>query len=84
MNKLLALLILITGLLIVQPATAQLPDSLPQDSRPMLAEDTTPDTSIILPATERKNNFSLNSLFRGMLGMTVLILIGFLDRKSVV
>ncbi len=86
MNKLLALLILITGLLFVQPSTAQQPDSLPRDTRPVLVEDTTPDTSVILPAIEHKNNFSLNSLFRGMLGMTVLILIGFLlssDRKKI-
>ncbi|MGC9353583.1 MAG: NupC/NupG family nucleoside CNT transporter [Mariniphaga sp.] len=86
MNKILALLVVCAGIFFFQPAVAQQPDSAVTDDRPVLVEDNSSETSAILPDKERGNNFSLNTLLRGMLGMTVLLALGFVfssDRKNI-
>jgi len=86
MNKILALLVVCAGIFFFQPALAQQPEPAPTDNRPALVEDSSSETSAILPDRERENNFSPTTLLRGMLGMTVLLVLGFVfssDRKKI-
>jgi CNT family concentrative nucleoside transporter len=86
MNKIFALLVVCAGIFFFQPAAAQQPDSAAIEDRPALVEDNSSETSAILPDKERGNNFSLDTLLRGMLGMTVLLALGFVfssDRKNI-
>ncbi len=86
MNKFLALLVIGVGIFFFQPALAQQPEPAATDNRPALVEDNSSTTSAILPDKERENNFSLSTLLRGMLGMTVLLALGFVfssDRKNI-
>lgn len=86
MNKILALLVICAGIFFFNPAAAQQHTPVNPDERPVLVEDTTPETAIILMDKERENNFSLITLLRGMLGMSVLLILGFIlstDRKNI-
>ncbi|SHF40273.1 concentrative nucleoside transporter, CNT family [Mariniphaga anaerophila] len=86
MNKILALLVVCTGIFFFTPAFAQETENIISDDRPELVETTSPETSAILLDKEREGNFSLATLLRGMLGMTVLLLIGFVfstNRKNI-
>lgn len=86
MNKIFALLVVCAGIFFFQPAAAQQTDSAAIEDRPALVEDNSSETSAILPDKERGNNFSLDTLLRGMLGMTVLLALGFVfssDRKNI-
>lgn len=86
MNKVLALLVVCTGIFFFQPAMAQQTEPAINDNRPVLTENNSPETAVILLDKERQNNFSLTTLLRGMLGMFVLILVGFVlsaDKKNI-
>ena len=86
MNKILALLVICAGIFFINPATAQQHTQANSHERPALVEDTTSETATILMDNERKNNFSLITLLRGMLGMTGLLILGFIlstDRKNI-
>ncbi len=86
MNRILALLVVCAGIFFFQPAVAQQPEPDMTDDRPALVEDNSPSTSTILLDKERENNFSLTTLLRGMLGMSVLLVLGFVfssDRKNI-
>jgi len=86
MNKILALLVLCAGIFFFQPAMAQQTEPITNDDRPVLVEDNSSETSSILPDKERESNFSLNILLRGMLGMSVLLVLGFVlstNRKNI-
>ncbi|WP_372950136.1 NupC/NupG family nucleoside CNT transporter [Mariniphaga sp.] len=86
MNRILALLVVCAGIFFFQPAVAQQPEPEMTDDRPALVEDNSPSTSTILLDKERENNFSLTTLLRGMLGMSVLLVLGFVfssDRKNI-
>ncbi len=86
MNKFLALLVLCAGIFFFQPAMAQQPEPDTNDDRPVLVEDYSSETSVILPDKELESNFSLSTLLRGMLGMSVLLMLGFVlstNRKNI-
>ncbi len=86
MNKILALLVICAGIFFFNPVTAQQHTHVNPEERPVLVEDTTPETAAILMDKERENNFSLITLLRGMLGMSVLLILGFIlssDRKNI-
>lgn len=86
MNKIFALLVVCAGIFFFQRAAAQQTDSAAIEDRPALVEYNSSETSAILPDKERGNNFSLDTLLRGMLGMTVLLALGFVfssDRKNI-
>ncbi|MBW6535779.1 MAG: Na+ dependent nucleoside transporter [Mariniphaga sp.] len=78
MNKILALLVVCTGIFFFQPAFSQTiePNQLPAEQ--LSLENDTSDTSVILLSKERDKPFSVVTLLRGLLGMTVLVLLGFL------
>jgi concentrative nucleoside transporter, CNT family len=86
MNKILALLVLCAGIFFFQPAMAQQAEPATEDDRPALVENNSPVATTILLEKERENNFSLTTLLRGMLGMSVLLLLGFVlssNRKNI-
>ncbi len=85
MNRLIALLVFCTGIFFFQPSFAQQTDTLNYEEKTELTE-TNSAVSSVLPDIRTESNFSLNSLFRGILGMVVLLLIGYLlssDRKNI-
>lgn len=101
MKQVLFLLVLLTGIFFFQPAFAQ-QDSSTQltNSQIQLEEsvesvtttvtsvepDNAKDKAIILLAKKREHPFSIITLLRGLLGMAVLIFIGFIfsrDRKNI-
>ncbi len=78
MKMIVALLILFAGIHIAGPAVA-LPAAIQQqDARAVIVPDDAPGRENILLHAEKGSGFSIMTLFRGMLGMTVLILLGFL------
>ncbi|QIA09912.1 Na+ dependent nucleoside transporter [Draconibacterium halophilum] len=77
------LLVVITGIFFLQPLAAHAGDTV------LAAADAASqqtDTSNILLAKERQTPFSIMTLFRGLLGMVVLVFVGFLfssDRRNI-
>jgi CNT family concentrative nucleoside transporter len=78
MNKILALLVVCTGIFFFQPAFAQTTQPVQPSSEQLSVEEDTSDTSVILLSKEREKPFSVVTLLRGFLGMAVLVLLGFL------
>lgn len=79
------LLVIFTGILFICPSYAQTPDTV-QIQTGQVVQQTTPDTSTLLLSKDRQSPFSMVTVFRGLLGMAVLIFIGFLlstDRKNI-
>ncbi len=79
MKQLLFMLVVFTGIFFFQPVLAQNPELTPETTEKVSAvEDTTSDNSVLLLSGERETPFSFATILRGMLGMAVLIFIGFL------
>lgn len=78
MNKILALLVVYAGIFFFQPALAQTTDPIQLPTEQLSMEADTSDTAVILLSKEREKPFSVVTLLRGLLGMTVLVLLGFL------
>ncbi|MCK3685826.1 nucleoside transporter C-terminal domain-containing protein [Maribellus sp. YY47] len=100
MRQALALLVMVTGIFFFQPAFAKNDSTTTTSDNPILAEQQTEvitsttseeqtnnkDKAIILLSKKREHPFSIITLFRGLLGMAVLIFIGFIfsrDRKNI-
>ena len=78
MNKILALLVVCAGIFFFQPASAQTTDPIQPPTEQLTVENDNSDTSVILLLKEHEKPFSVITLLRGLLGMTVLVLLGFL------
>jgi CNT family concentrative nucleoside transporter len=86
MKKILIFLSIFAGIFFFNPLFATQQQDTVTDNRPVLKEDASPQTAVILPDKRAEKDFSLNALFRGMLGMASLILLGFLlssDKKNI-
>lgn len=88
MKQTILLLVLITGILFFQPAFSQEPDTVqePAQTEQEVQKTDTVDKSVILLSKKREKPFSLMGLLRGLMGMAVLIGIGFVfsrDRKNI-
>ena len=77
-----ALLAIAAGILFFQPTFAQSSDSVQQQSEQIIQPETNANNSVLLLSNKRETPFSIVTLFRGLLGMAVLILIGFLLSSS--
>jgi concentrative nucleoside transporter, CNT family len=88
MKKLFVLLVVCAGIFFFQPIQAQTTDPI-QPRQENIQIDTSPsksDTSVILVSKERDRPFSAATLFRGLLGMAILVAMGFLlssNRKNI-
>ncbi|WP_319479368.1 nucleoside transporter C-terminal domain-containing protein [uncultured Draconibacterium sp.] len=83
MKRMIMLLVVITGIFFLQPLAAHAGDTV-LAAADAVAQQT--DTSNILLAKERQTPFSIMTLFRGLLGMVVLVFVGFLfssDRRNI-
>lgn len=79
------LLVFFTGILFARPGYAQSPDTV-QIQTGQDIQQTSPDTSTLLLSKDRQSPFSMVTVFRGLLGMAVLIFLGFLfstNRKNI-
>lgn len=86
MKKLILLLALIAGILFFQSSDVLASKSNIFQSEQSIQQQENTDNSVILLSTKRDKPFSIVSLFRGILGMGVLIFIGFLlsdNRKNI-
>lgn len=87
MKKILILLIgLAVSILFFQAVNAQPQNSGQLKIEKVAWQNDNPDTSVLLLSNEKTHEFSLISLFRGLIGMTLLILLGFIlssDRKNI-
>lgn len=86
MKRALLFLAICAGIFFFNPAFAGEPQNSETDDRPVFIENNSLPTSNILLPQEHEKAFSLNALFRGMLGMASLILLGFLlssDKKNI-
>ncbi|WP_319499684.1 nucleoside transporter C-terminal domain-containing protein [uncultured Draconibacterium sp.] len=83
MKRMIMLLVVITGIFFLQPLAAHAGDTV------LAAADAASqqtDTSNILLAKERQTPFSIMTLFRGLLGMVVLVFVGYIfssDRRNI-
>lgn len=76
--------ILLSGNLVL--AQDQINDTLPKNETVVVADSPANNNSVILLNKEREQPFSIMTLLRGLLGMAVLVLFGFIfskDRKSI-
>jgi concentrative nucleoside transporter, CNT family len=79
MKNLLLLLVIITGIFFYKPLEAQTTDPI-QPREENIQTDSAPSasgTSVILLSQDRNQPFSAGTLFRGLLGMAVLVALGF-------
>lgn len=86
MKHILIMLVFFTGLLFVQTAYAQKNDSLPIQKELVQLEQNSTDTSVLLISKTRETPFSITTIFRGLMGMAVLLFIGWLfstNRKNI-
>lgn len=86
MKKLILLLALIAGILFFQSSDVLASKSNISQSDQSIQQQEDTNNSVILLSTKRDKPFSIVSLFRGILGMGVLIFIGFLlsdNRKNI-
>jgi concentrative nucleoside transporter, CNT family len=75
MKNLLLLLVIITGIFFYKPLQAQTTDPI-QPREENIQTDSAPSasgTSVILLSKDRNQPFSAGTLFRGLLGMAVLV-----------
>jgi concentrative nucleoside transporter, CNT family len=82
MKYFLTLLVFCTGILFAQPSMAQTNDSSQNQVEQFNQQEENTDNSVLLISTDRDKPFSIVTLFRGLLGMGVLIFIGFLLSSS--
>ncbi len=83
MKRTIILLVIVAGFFFFQPEMARAGEAI-ASGVDMAAQQT--DTSNILLSKERQNPFSIITLFRGLLGMVVLIFVGYIfssDRKNI-
>ena len=78
MKRVLVFLAICAGIFFFNPVFANRQHDIVTNDRPAIIENSSPQTSVILPEKAHQKTFSLNALFRGMLGMASLILLGFL------
>ncbi len=78
MKKFLTLLVICAGIFFFQPVKAQVADTVQQRSEQLIEEEDTSGNSVILLSEKREKPFSFATLLRGVLGMAVLIFLGFL------
>ncbi len=78
MKYLFVLLAFTAGILFFQPTFAQDTDSAQQLSEQVIQQESSDGNSVLLISNKRDKPFSIVTLFRGLLGMAVLIFIGFL------
>ncbi len=86
MKNVLILLVFLTGILFFRPANAQVSDTVQSKNQQVTTGQNNADTSVLLLSKERTHPFSIATLFRGLLGMAVLIFLGFIfstDRKNI-
>jgi CNT family concentrative nucleoside transporter len=86
MKKLFLLLALLAGILFFQSSDVLASESKSFQSEQSIQQQENTDNSILLLSTKRDKPFSFTTLFRGLLGMAVLIFIGFLlssNRKNI-
>ncbi|MCF6358227.1 MAG: hypothetical protein L3J54_10520, partial [Draconibacterium sp.] len=86
MKHILVLLTFLVGILFFQPAFAQDADTTQQQSEQSTQLEESVDNSVILLSNKRENPFSIVTLLRGLLGMAVLIFIGYAlssNRKAI-
>lgn len=83
MKRIIMLLVVITGIFFFQPLAAHAGETVLAAADAATQQN---DTSNILLSKERGNPFSILTLFRGLLGMVVLLAIGFVfssDRRNI-
>lgn len=78
MKYLFVLLALTAGILFFQPTFAQDSDSDKKQSEQTIQQKNNIDNSVLILSNKRTQPFSITTIFRGLLGMGVLIFIGFL------
>jgi len=79
MKQLLFMLVVFTGIFFFQPIHAQNTETTTENNEQISpAEEASSDTSVLLLSDERDTPFSFSGILRGLLGMAVLISIGFL------
>ncbi len=88
MKKLFALLVIFAGIFFFEPLQAQTTEPIQPRKENIEIDTTAPmkDTSVILLSKERDKPYSAGTLFRGLLGMAVLVALGFLlssNRKAI-
>jgi concentrative nucleoside transporter, CNT family len=86
MKKCILMLVICAGILFLQPVAAQTTEPLQPRHDSLTFQSNTTDRSVILLSKEREKPFSAATVFRGLLGMAVLVLAGFLlsrDRKNI-
>ena len=74
------------GILFLQPVAAQTTEPLQPRQDSVNVQSSTADRSVILLSKEREKPFSASTIFRGILGMAVLVMAGFIlsrDRKNI-
>lgn len=84
-NILILLIFFAVSFIFFQPANAQIQASESVKTE-KLTNQNNPDTSVLLLSKERVQSFSISALLRGLLGMAVLILLGYVfssDRKNI-
>lgn len=82
MKKVIACLLVLTGLLFTQAALAQNSDTARTPTEEISSVENTSGNSALLLTGEQHKTFSFSIIFHGILGMAVLILIGFLLSKN--
>ncbi|MDX8341378.1 nucleoside transporter C-terminal domain-containing protein [Draconibacterium sp. IB214405] len=83
MKRIIMLLVVVAGIFFLHPLAAHAADTM-LAAADAAAQQT--DTSNILLAKERQTPFSIMTLFRGLLGMVVLVFVGFIfsnDRRNI-
>lgn len=86
MKQLFLLLAITAGILFSQPAYAKSTETENQSALSTVQQEDNSSNSVILLSNERGKPFSIITVLRGLLGMAVLILIGFLlssNRKNI-
>src|SRR5680860_653012 len=78
MKQFIILLVFFAGILFFQPLTAQTSDSAQVQTEQLNQQEKNTDNSVILITNNREKPFSIVTLFRGLLGMAVLLFIGFI------
>jgi len=82
MKQIFVLLVFFTGFLFVQTVKAQDSDTINTQNEQVQVQQNSTDTSVLLISKTREKPISITTIFRGILGMTVLIFLGWLFSSS--
>jgi len=82
MKQIFVLLVFFTGFLFVQTVKAQDIDTINTQNEQVQVQQNSTDTSVLLISKTREKPISITTIFRGILGMTVLIFLGWLFSSS--